>query len=366
LVEHYDGFTLPTPPPPEGLDMNRNFPAAWGTNVTGSGDHPLSEPEIDALVRAVVARPNVCGYNAFHTSGGVLLRPSSVLADSTLHPRDVWVYKQLGERGTALTGYTSHSVFEDFTFDKNDTMSGAADDWAFEHLGVYAWTTEFWDIVHAATGTKQSTYFWYLGPTTDEALAVLRWLDQQPHTDPMQAGFVDWYPFQHPQLGAVELGGWNDLYSWTNPPGHLLHAEVAKHADFAVFQALASPCLEIKHSAVTALGDDTWQIEVGVANTGWLPTHVTARAAGNERVRPIVAEVSAAMTDVPLDLLGAPARKTIGQLGGGVDARFGHGRDGTPDRALVTWTVRAAAGTEVTAIVRHDRAGRDSVAIRLE
>ena len=56
IVDH-DGFTIPTPRPPEGLDMNRNFPAGWGTGVRGSGDHPLSEPEIDALVRAIVARP---------------------------------------------------------------------------------------------------------------------------------------------------------------------------------------------------------------------------------------------------------------------------------------------------------------------
>ena len=40
--------------------------------MLGSGDHPLSEPEVDSLVRAIVARPNICGYNAFHTSGGVL------------------------------------------------------------------------------------------------------------------------------------------------------------------------------------------------------------------------------------------------------------------------------------------------------
>ena len=131
--------------PPEGLDLNRNFPAGWGTGVHGSGDHPLSEPEIAALVRAIVARPNVCGYNAFHTSGGVLLRPSSTQPDSALPPLDVWVWKQLGELGTRLTGYPVHAVFEDFTWDKAVTMSGAADDWAYEHLGVYSWTTEFWD-----------------------------------------------------------------------------------------------------------------------------------------------------------------------------------------------------------------------------
>ena len=165
--------------------------------MRGSGDHPLSEPEIEALVRAIVARPNICGYNAFHTSGGVLLRPSSTTADSTLPPGDVWVWKQLGEVGQRLTGYTVHSVFEDFTWDKSDTMSGAADDWAYEHLGVFAWTTEFWDVVHAATGEKQATDFWYLGPTDEQALAVLRWVDEH---SPDQ--FVDWYPFEHPQLGA--------------------------------------------------------------------------------------------------------------------------------------------------------------------
>ena len=60
-VDDYDGFTVPTPRPPEGLDLNRNFPAGWGTGVLGTGDHPLSEPEIDALVRAIVARPTSAG-----------------------------------------------------------------------------------------------------------------------------------------------------------------------------------------------------------------------------------------------------------------------------------------------------------------
>src|SRR4051794_1297119 len=177
-VLDYDGFTIPRPNPPEALDLNRNFPAGWGTTVRGSGDHPLSEPEIDALVRAVVARPNICGYNAYHTAGGVILRPSSTAADSTLPPLDVWTYAELGKRGTELTTYPVHSVFEDFTWDKTDTMSGAGDDWAYEHLGVFAWTTEFWDVIFAATGERGSTDIWYVGPTPEQELAIARWSDQ--------------------------------------------------------------------------------------------------------------------------------------------------------------------------------------------
>ncbi len=355
-VTDYDGFTIPTPNAPEGLDLNRNFPAGWGTGVRGSGDHPLSEPEIDALVRVIVARPNICGYNAFHTSGGVLLRPSSTMADSALPPADVWAWKQLGEIGRRLTGYTVHGVFEDFTWDKSDTMSGAADDWAYEHLGVFSWTTEFWDVVHAATGEKQSTDFWYVGPTDDQALAVLRWVDEH---DPEQ--YVAWSPFDHPQLGPVEIGGWHYCGVWTNPPLAMLRDEVTPHAAWAVAQAMASPRLEILHTAAVDLGGGTWRVEAGVANTGWLPTSVSARGAKDNLTEPIVAEVSGH----DLQVLGGPARVKLGQLEGRAALRFAHWHDGTPDRALVSWVVRAAAGSTIQVVARHERAGQSVASVTL-
>ena len=351
VVDH-DGFTMPTPTPPEGLDMNRNFPAGWGTSVTGSGDHPLSEPEIDALVRAIAARPNVCGYNAYHTSGGVLLRPSSTAADSALAPLDVWAWTELGRRGTELTGCPVHSVFEDFTFDKANTMSGAADDWVYEHLGVFGWTTEFWDVIHAATGVKQSTHFWYTGPTEAEELAVLRWADE--HHPDMN---VAWYPFTHPQLGAVELGGWNEMCTWANPPLGRLRAEVHGHADFAIHQALAAPEIEVVLLAAVALGGSTWRVEIGIANTGWLPTYISQKARKDCRVLPVSAHLDGAA------VVGGPARVDLGQLEGRMAMRFSHWHDGTPDRTLATWVVTGAPGTEITITVEHPRAG--SVVTRL-
>ncbi len=95
FIEHYDGFTIPTPRKPASLDLNRNFPAGWGKEITGSGEHALSEPEINSMVQAMGSRTNICGSNAYHTSGGVLLRPSSTKSDSDLPPLDVWVYKEV-------------------------------------------------------------------------------------------------------------------------------------------------------------------------------------------------------------------------------------------------------------------------------
>lgn len=347
IVDH-DGWTIPTPSPPESLDLNRNFPAGWGTEVPGSGDHPLSEPEIHALVRAITARPNICGYHAFHTAGGVILRPSSTAPDTTLHPTDRWVFHEFGTRATALTGYPVHSVFEDFTWDREHPMAGAADDWVYEHLGVYGWTTEFWDVVYAATGTKRSNHFWYTGATEDELVAVYRWC-QDHHPD----GHVAWRPFDHPQLGPVELGGWDQLHTWINPPPARLRAEVAPHAEAIVQQARSSPRLELRRLRAVALGDDVWRVEAGVANTGWLGTTVSHHAAKHHLVRPIVADV----TGDQVVVLDGAARRTLGQLDGRSALRFRGEHDGTPDRALATWTVRAPAGTRVEVMVRHDRAG---------
>lgn len=359
-VRDFDGWTVPTPRAVEGLDLNRNFPAGWSTSVPGAGDHPLSEPEIDALARAIVARPNICGAHAYHTSGGFQLRPSSTRKDSDLPPFDVWAWNELGAHAEAVTGYPTHSVYEDFTWDYADVMSGAADDWAYEHLGIFSWTTEFWDVIHAATGTKSSTKIWYTGPTDAEALAVLQWVDEHS-----PSGFVAWEPFDHPQLGAVEIGGWDDLNVWVNPPPSLLPAEVDGHAAVAVFQALAAPCLEIDHLRTLPLGSaidgehTMFRVEAAVSNTGWFATDVSASARKASLTLPCEASIEGAA------VVGGTSRVEFGQLEGRASARFAGGNDGTPDRALVAWTVQAAPGAEITVTVRHQRAGTDTASSTL-
>jgi hypothetical protein len=141
------------------------------------------------------------------------------------------------------------------------------------------------------------------------------------------------------------------LNSWGNPPLAHLATEVQGHADFAIHQALAAPELEIVHTAVASLGADTWRVEVGLANTGWLPTEVSERAKKERLVRPIVVNLDGG------EVVGGPARLEIGQLQGRVASRFAHWNDGTPDRALASWVVRAPAGTQLQFTATHQRAG---------
>ena len=364
VIENYDGFTIDQPRDPAGLDMNRNFPAGWGVDVLGSGDHPLSEPEILALVRAVKARPNVCGYNAFHTAGGFMLRPSSNQPDSKLPPEDVFIFKKFGEHSTPLTSYPVHSVYEDLTWDKSRVMGGAGDDWAYDHLGVYSWTTEFWDAIYRATGEHSPTDVWYVGPTPAQDLAVCKWSDTHA-----PGSYVAWYSHEHPQLGTVELGGVNAMYTWTNAPSSMLKAEVAPHTDVAIYQAMASPRLEIKLAEAHSLGSDVWRVRVGVANTGWLPTDVTQHARSMKLVLPVTIEVGASggASSGAIDLVEGEARVRVGQLAGRAKYLLDGGAmsDGTPDRHLHTWLVRGRAGSTLAVTATHPRAGTATATITL-
>jgi len=348
LVEAYDGFTVPAPRDPAGLDLNRNFPVGWSRAIPGAGDHPLSEPEVDALVRAICARPNVCGYNAFHTSGGMLLRPSSSAPDSTLPPVDLKVFASFGAHFTPLTTYPVYSVFESVTWDPAKPMGGVADDWAYEHLGVYAWTTEFWDAIYRVTGVHSTQDLWYMGPTPEQHLAMCRWCDARGVD-----GYVPWRPFAHPQLGPVELGGVDAFRVWVNAPACVLKEEVAPHADVAIYQALASPRLEVKGVWVDELGGGLWRVRAGVANVGWLGTEVTQWARDRGLVLPITLELSGVEV-VEGEAGGGGERGVAGHGGDAVGARprpgaAHHARalrrgGGGGGGAVARWAARRARG----------------------
>jgi hypothetical protein len=155
----------------------------------------------------------------------------------------------------------------------------------------------------------------------------------------------------------VEIGGWDEMCTWTNPPLGRLAAEVEGHAQFAIEQALAAPQIEIVHHDVVSLGDDTWRVAVGIANTGWLPTDISHRARTERLVRPLTAVIEGA------EPIGSPARLKLGQLEGRAAARFAERNDGTPDRVLASWVVRGSG--RVTVRAEHPRAGSTSVELPL-
>jgi hypothetical protein len=102
---------------------------------------------------------------------------------------------------------------------------------------------------------------------------------------------VTWYPFEHSQLGPVELGGWDAIHTFRNPPPQFLEQEIAPLVDWAIWHAQISPKLELYEVKVTPLGGDAYHLRMVVHNTGWLPAYVTKNAVEKKIVRGVIAEI---------------------------------------------------------------------------
>ncbi len=358
-IRNYDGVTINYAPPVEGLDLNRQFPVNWSPAQGGAGDYPGSEPETQALMRFIAAHPNITGSVSFHTFSGVHLRPPTKGPDSELPTQDLYTYKTLGEKGKQLTGYPAISVYHEFQYDPKDYIKGTFDDWMYEVMGVYAWTTEIWSVQRQA-GIKEYKYIdWFREHPLEDDLAVLKWADEVLPGE----GYVEWQPFTHPQLGEVELGGWHSFITWRNPPPHLLEQEIAPLADFCIFNCLVSPKLELFQLDVDSRGD-MHTIRLVVHNTGWLPTNVSEQALKMKVVRPLEVDIK---LPAGARLVMGQMKTMLGQLRGRdhkLAASFWN-NDATQERAKVEWVVQAAAGTEVELMAAHQRAGILRVAVTL-
>ncbi len=354
-LTNFDGVQIKLQKTKEGLDLNRNFPSEWRPEGEqgGAGEFPASEPEVRAMVEFIVKHPNICGAVTFHTLSGVLLRPYGTKPDSDMIPEDLWAYEKIGAKGTELTGYPAVSVFHDFKYHPKEVITGVFDDWMYDHLGVFAWTTELWSPQRQAGIEGYKFIEWFREHPVEDDLKMIAWNDEK--LDGL--GFVPWTAFEHPDLGPVEIGGWDYAYCFRNPPPHLLEAEIAPHADWLLWQALITPKLELLSAEAKPLGGGLYRVRLVVQNTGWLPTHVSKRALERKSVRPLIAEIT---LPEGATLHTGKVREELGQLEGRVGkpaSGFSPVADPTDDRAHCDWVVHAPDGGTVNLTARHPRAG---------
>ena len=351
LLKNYDGVTIQLRSPKEGLDLNRNYPIAWRTESEqhGAGPYPTSEPEVRNQIDFIVKHKNITGAVSFHTFAATIMRPYDDRSDDEFPAEDLWTYKKIGEEGTKLTGYPNISVFHDFKYHPKSVTTGAFDTWMYDHLGIFAWTVEIWSPMKQA-GIKNYKYIdWFREHAVEDDLKILKWSDSKLKGK----SYVDWYEFDHPQLGKVELGGWDWLHTWTNPPAEFLEDEIERFPKWLIWHALISPKLNLREANVTALGDHNYRVRVVLENTGWLPSYVTKKAV-ERKVRGLVCEI-----ELPkgAKLETGKPREELGQLDGRAYKEATLGSEGTSDRLKVEWIVRAPKGGKVKVIARHERAG---------
>jgi hypothetical protein len=250
-------------------DLARNFP---GREASGA----LLEPEARAVAHFLRSHPNVGLGLSLRSSQGRILTPSG----AGFPPSDRTSIRQLGLRAEEITGCPL----------MEDVQDGDLADWMGFELGIPCLRSSLWSLPRMAGLERECTEL-----SETEYLAILRWLDRER----AGAGFVPWRSYQHPQLGAVEIGGWDLLTTWLNPPpGEILALDCQRSVDLALSLAGALPRLvaDCREEKVGWAGADESdqegphllvplrKIVLEIANEGYLPTWISERArVGMER-----------------------------------------------------------------------------------
>lgn len=205
-----------------GLDLNRNFPVSWtpfSQFGMDGGAFSLSEPESRACLDALAARPNVCGVITHHTYTGALLTPP-YRPDTPLSGWDLDTLSRLGMELIAGTGYRIFKVYPEFQYEPGKNIPGSWADFLSAVWGIPAYTLELWDPYGFAGVELKEPARAFFNPEMEGIRKVVSAFVELPDT------WKPWTPFEHPQLGQVEVGGLREHFTIRNPPPSKLREEL--------------------------------------------------------------------------------------------------------------------------------------------
>ena len=357
LIRNWDGGRIAVAPSTRGLDFNRNFPKDWKPEwaQVGAGPYPLSAPETRAVAEFLLSHRNIHGAQLHHTAAGMILRASALYADDQIPPLDLRAFETIGAIGTASTGYPCLSPFHSNPYQPGKPSYGVSIDWLYDDLGIIAYMTELWGLVHHAGVAYTKWLQTEEGRTEDDDLKILRYLDERAGG----RGFTPWRTFEHPQLGPVEIGGFEFKFGLLNPPGPLLPDIIAGAVPFAIGAMGTAPRLRIIDAGAERLELGVYRVWANIGNDGFLPTSGSERYNTPGKGQPIKAYLA---LPAGARLLPATARaeQRIDHLAGRVSQHTSlslSARYPNLSRGHVEWLVSAPANTALGITIWSEKAG---------
>lgn len=364
-IVNFDGRTIPAPDflGDNLYDFNRNFPYDWRpeTVQAGAGHFPGSAPETRAVLEFVTRHPNIMVWLNLHTFGGVLIRPLGDRPDSKMNPGDLAVYEQVEKWMTEHTGYPTVSGFHEFLYEPEKPLHGDLTEYAYHQRGALAYVVELWDLFKQLGIERKKPFVDHYGKFTRDNLRALAELDRTQNEGRL---FRPWRKVQHPQLGEVEVAGYDSRVGVWNPP--LSRLDETCRAQSAAFLRVAALVPRVEIQVVGLARDEasgTTRVELRVANRGYLATYGLPSAQALPHSEPLRMTVE---TEGGARLL-APTEAVIeiGHLEGwgsglyGGMSVFSPWTRGNPHERFVTLVVSGAGGLRVR--VRSCRVGELSI-----
>jgi hypothetical protein len=161
-------------------------------------------------------------------------------------PDDLALFRRFDKKAQEITGYArAGDVYHEYATGgrsvdpvtgegpRDQPLFGHSPDFGYSYFGVPWYGDEIWNGGRFVDYDKDGRVDEY---------EVLKWNDEN------RAGkgdFQNWTAFRHPQLGDVEIGGWNPKFWSQNPPPDLLETWARNEALWNVWMAEQLPQVKI-------------------------------------------------------------------------------------------------------------------------
>ena len=324
------------------FDWNRNWSYDWRPEPEqhGAGDFPFSEPEMRRIAKFVHSRPNLFGALGYHTGPAAVLRPPSTGSDKDLNESDVREMEDLARIGAKYTGFPVVPVVKYHGKRSRDiNLRGHFHNFGYQHLGLFVFEFELGIMKNSAGITTEQQFAVENEEESEEEMRkLMRWWDDQEEREPI---YQSWEPFQHPQLGRVEIGGFlrRHMAGPTLPDLKRISEGTYK---FTLKHAAKHPRIVLEDVQARAVGDQIFRVRARVANRGEYPTHVSNRGRNLRRLRPVRVEFQPAEG---VKLLSAQGHYSLGHLSGVTGSRFLEWFISAPEGVKDLCEIRVFGGT---------------------
>ena len=320
---------------PGGVNFNRNFPFNYEFFAPDAGIHQVSEVHTRALAELVIEHPNIGIVITYGAADNLLKTPAGAPAPGRRRPmtaideKDLGYYRVMGELYREAIGLGKEL--------KTTSYPGTFSDWMYFHRGRLSLASRPWSPAVALelsesaekeekdekekakddeSKNKRADSKKEKDERNKTERSELKWFDEHaPHA------FIKWQSIEHPDFPGrkVEVGGYAP-FSLNNPPVNMVEEIVGRHTDFLTTVIQRLPRVGVRKIETKHLGQGTYDIEIQVENTGFLPTSL----AHGQRTREVYPTRLVMELDDKFFLSGTriTSLPTISGSGGMVELRY--------------------------------------------
>lgn len=351
--------------PQNDTRMDLNFPAGWKEHAPESGLYPTHEPEVLALCEFVMAQRNLVMTVTYDGLDNLVEKPKTVADDAPSVKRvpppgvlesDGNLLEELGKRYREATENKAKG---------SGNSKGTFSLWCYDHRGLYALDSVLWNMPTEAPEVEQEDQADGDGEGEDPGTKAQAPVneegqqetgdkqpnDEKPSEDAKRllwidaAGedwrFVNWTGFDHPDLGAVEVGGMAP-YALYIPPADEWSSLAETHFDWFVGLGELLPRMRIAEFSKESLSEGMYLVKAVIQNDSFLP--LLSRSGRRTRTtRPARVRL---MLPSGAELIAGNQQELLSVL------------PGSGGRAEYTWLIQASDEMEFQLSVDSDHAGR--------